>query len=344
MTGPESFREFARTLQSIFEGNEESLERFQRTSEIQLKTYLVESNTQIQQSRPPLGRWRSLDAPGWYTIDTGRAEDFLTVDAGGPIWRVFSLIEATRSDAVIGEWIANVRGLDRCWLSRAQLLHWAGQGEWTQRGVGIRFDDGLEPADRAGNFSMKAWHGDREVIPGIGKVIELAQQQLAVSSARWQRVSGGRTRLLAETYSDGKITFNRAEDVDEVMNFSQALADDYRERINRANSLRNNSLAPFEFEFAQEISLESFAETVGAGRGPMRLWLVETKQERDFRRFRGVDMHTWDRIYFDLTPRYGCLTVPGKGCVNAAPRIAAIQGEDNAGKTRVLADGVDLFA
>ena len=45
----------------------------------------------------------------------------------------------------------------------------------------------------------------------------------------------------------------------------------------------------------------------------------------------------------DMGPIYAYLTVPGKGCVNAAPRIATVQGEDNAGKTSIYFDGVEMF-
>jgi hypothetical protein len=76
----------------------------------------------------------------------------------------------------------------------------------------------------------------------------------------------------------------------------------------------------------------------------MRLWLVETESESDFKRFAGVDLHTWDRVLLDVAPQYAFLTIPGRGCVNAAPRLATIQGEDNAGRTSISFDGVDVFA
>jgi len=54
-------------------------------------------------------------------------------------------------------------------------------------------------------------------------------------------------------------------------------------------------------------------------------------------------IHTWDRVLLDVGPDFAYLTVPGKGCINAAPRIAAIQGEDNAGRTHIYHDGVEVF-
>lgn len=65
---------------------------------------------------------------------------------------------------------------------------------------------------------------------------------------------------------------------------------------------------------------------------------------KKFKRFRGVDLHTWDRVSISMGEDFAHLTIPGDGCVNAAPRIATLQGEDNAGRTTISFDGVELFA
>ena len=106
-----------------------------------------------------------------------------------------------------------------------------------------------------------------------------------------------------------------------------------------ATELRDNKMAAFELGFGQQIDLDAFKQTVEQERGSMRLWLLETESQHDFRRFRGVDLHTWDRMLLDVGTDFAYLTVPGKGCVNAVPRLAALQGIDNAGKTSILFDG-----
>ena len=121
------------------------------------------------------------------------------------------------------------------------------------------------------------------------------------------------------------------------------MANLYEDALVEATTLRNESLGAFELNFAQSIDLEAFSKTVSMGKGRMNLWLIETETEPDFRRFKGVDLHTWDRIFLDVGPDFAYLTVPGRGCVNAAPRIATIQGEDNAGKTSIFFDGVEVF-
>jgi len=90
--------------------------------------------------------------------------------------------------------------------------------------------------------------------------------------------------------------------------------------------------------------LDVFSATVTKGQGAMKLWLAEIEACQDFRRFKGVDLHTWDRILLDVGPDYVYLTVPGKGCVNAAPRLAVVQGEDNAGRASIYHDGTEVFA
>jgi hypothetical protein len=118
----------------------------------------------------------------------------------------------------------------------------------------------------------------------------------------------------------------------------------YEDSLTRATDLRNSKLAAFEFEFSQHINLESFASMTAKGIGDMKLWLVEIEGYSDFKRFKGVDLHTWDRVLIDIAPNYAFLTIPEKGCVNAVPRLAVAQGEDSTGKTEILYDGELVFA
>jgi hypothetical protein len=175
-------------------------------------------------------------------------------------------------------------------------------------------------------------------------VLSSAHEKFAISSTRGQKISGGSVAISAEWYSTGKVTINRAVDVEEVMLSISDIANRYEDSLLEATKIRDTKMGAFELDFTQTIDLDSFSKTVAMGRGTMNLWLVETESEPDFRRFRGVDLHTWDRVFMDLGTDYAYLTVPGKGCVNAAPRIATVQGEDNAGKTSIYFDGVEMFA
>lgn len=333
-------------MQAGFDNNEESLELFGKTYSTQLKAYLLESNhLNLNNIRCPIGNWRKLDAKGWYGNYGGEFPNTLFLDSTRDrVWIVYSIMEATESDLFIENWTRSTKGLDNCWLSRRQLLHFEGMGSWSRRGLGLRFSDGLSPEEEQGHFSLKAWHGASRYIPGLDDLLDNAKEQFAIHSVRWQKRMNGSVAISAEWYSNGKVTINRAIDVDEVIISIAEMANRYANALIEATELHETTMGAFELDFSQEIDLEAFSSTVDKGKGDMRLWLVETETDDDFRRFKGVDLHTWDRVLLDLGGDFAYLTIPGKGCVNAAPRIAVIQGEDNAGKTSIFHDGVEVFA
>jgi hypothetical protein len=347
-----SFREMKAIFQAGFEDNEELLSKYGESRTTQLKAYLIESNCALSDELQieGYGSWKTLDdATKWY-VNQGSSRDnppgsFFLDASRKRVWILYSLIDAGISDSTVLKWVSNTCGLDRCWLSRSQLLHYGKNKNWQEKGIGIKFSDGLtHDEEAAGNFSLKAWYGARRKLPGLAEVIDRAKDNFAIYSTRWQKINNGSVSLSTEWYSNGKVTINRAVDVDEVMLSITEMASIYEDAINGATDIRNKKMGAFELNFKQEIDLNAFRETVSMGRGTMNLWLVETESEPDFRRFRGVDLHTWDRVMMDVGPGYAYLTIPGKGCVNAAPRIAALQGEDNAGKTSIFFDGVEMFA
>jgi len=193
-------------------------------------------------------------------------------------------------------------------------------------------------------LSLKAWHGANRYVPRLDEILNAVQDQFALYSIRYQKRSGGSISISAEWYSNGKITINRAADVDEVLISIAEMANRYADSLEEATDLRNKTMAPFEIDFSQPISLDAFSDTVSKGRGDMKLWLVEIESEPDFKRFKGIDLHTWDRVLLDVGPDFVYLTIPGSGCVNGAPRLAVVQGEDNSGKASIYHDGVEVFS
>lgn len=333
-------------FQDVFDKNEETVSLFGEYSSVQLKVYLVENSGQLR-TPPPLmrGTWSSIDTKGWYIADgLDHPETFFLDASGDRVWRVFSLLRANDSDTVLENWLKASHGLDSCWLQRSQLLLWLGREGWIERGYGIRFADGLVAESDRGYFSLKAWHGATRILPELQEVVDKAKERFAISSVRWERRTQGQTSLLAECYSSGKVTINRADDVEEVIHLTSELSNRYENALLEADKARSKSLVPFELDFGRELDLDAFGSTVRAGRGPMKLWLTEVERSSDFRSYKGVDLHTGDRVFLDVGLDYAYLNIPGKGCVNAAPRLAVIQGEDNAGLTQVRYDGVEVFA
>jgi hypothetical protein len=341
-----SLLDFKNCVQATFEGNEDSLHAFGKTYSTQLKVYLVENNVGVlSDAGCPDGIWHPLDAEGWYTNRGGIYPDSIFLDASSNrVWRVYSLAPASESDILVEKWVGNRRGLDFCWLSRNQMFYWERAEQWRMRGIGVHFADGLTPEVEAANLSLKVWHGAFRYFPDLQDILDRAEKQFAVRSVRWQKVVNGSVAISAEWYSNGKVTVNRGVDVDEVLAAVTELSLRYNDSLGAATKLRDATAAAFEFDFSQEIKLDAFAGTVSMGKGDMKLWLAEIESERDFRRFRGVDLHTWDRVSLDVGTNFAYLTVPGRGCVNAVPRLAVIQGEDNAGKTSIFYDGVEIFA
>lgn len=340
----ESLSEMKLLFQHIFDRNDQSLEDYGKTFESQLKTYLVESTGTTRDVLNGLSAWKRLDTPNWYAATDIEYQNKLFADVSEDgVFRIFSFLDAGRSDEVVKSWIENNRGLDYCWLTKSQLFAWADKDNWLQKGIGLRFEDGLAKEEDAGNFSLKAWHGANNIIPGLADVINRAEELFAVSSVRWTKRVDNKTIVTAEAYNNGKITINSASDVDEVLNFSSAAAERYRRSLQIARDARNDVMAPFEFEFTQKVNADAFSETVLSGKAPMKLWLIEIERSDEFRTYRGIDMHTWDRVLLDIGPDYAYLTIPGDGCVNAAPRLATIQGEDNSGLTRIFHNGEEMF-
>ncbi len=117
----------------------------------------------------------------------------------------------------------------------------------------------------------------------------------------------------------------------------------YRESIKEAEKLRDDHKGTFEFIFKPNINLNDYAESFGTGKNNLKLWMTEVESMNDFKRFRGVDLHTWDRNFLDLGENYAYLTVPGKGCVNVVPRFAKVQCENTFGAVKVYCNGIELF-
>lgn len=342
----ETLQDVKEFIQATLDGNEESLAAFGKTYLTQLKCYLVESTGQdVRRIGCPIGTWHSLDAPGWYANEEDKRSSGLFLDASqGRVWRLYSLLDAVESDGLVDKWIRSTRGLDYAWLSRYHMFRWEQSGTWKLRGIGLRFSDGLTPIDEQGHFSLKAWHGAAQYLRGLQELLDVARDNFAIHSARWQKIADGSVSVSSEWYSNGKVTVNRGVDVDEVLAHISDMAFQYQDALSFASELREDELGAFEFNFAQKVDLDAFSNVVARGIGDMRLWMLEVESEPDFRRFKGLDLHTWDRVFLDLGEDFAYLTIPAKGCINAIPRLAVIQGEDNGGKTDIFYNGERVFA
>ncbi|MEM3086924.1 MAG: hypothetical protein QXT68_07290 [Halobacteria archaeon] len=345
MTRPQSLDDFKALVQATLEKNEDSLQAFGKTPSAQLKGYLIETNhPSIDSAGCPAGEWEPLGAPSWYVNKDPKHGRSLFADVStGRVWRIYSLLDATTSDGFIDSWVRETSGLDHCWLSRNLLLRYEKAQNWQRRGLGLRYVDTLSPEEEAGYFSLKAWLRASEYLPALSEVLKIAEEKFAIYSVRWQKISNGSVSISGEWYSNGKVTINRGVDVDEVLTFISQMAVHYDRELHKVTKMRDQSMAAFEISFSQKPNLDRFADVTAGGTGETGMWLTELEKSAGLRRFKGVDLHTWDRIFLDISEEFAHLVIPKKGCINAAPRFAVAQGENNLGKTTILYDGVEVF-
>ena len=151
------------------------------------------------------------------TLDQDLSRQFFLDAQDKRVWKVYTMLRVNNADSYIENWIRKTRGLDNCWLTRRHLLQWEGKAGWKSRGVEIRFDDGLADSEHATSFSLKAWHGTTERIPDLFDLIADAQEKSTrYIASDGKRRSGDGVAIVMEWYNNGKVTINRAADVDEV--------------------------------------------------------------------------------------------------------------------------------
>ena len=331
---PKTLRDFKIAFEDSLSENIDATDHYNSSH---LKVQLVESNISEIPQINDFSTWRSFeDTSNWYYCDSNA--DYIVINRFSQrVWAVFSLMKIESFSRVMDSWIKNSLNLDKCWISSTRIKKIGIDNSWAERGIGLRYYDLLADEDSQSKVSLKAWYGPNDV---ISEIIGKLQNHFAVSSYRFK---DNATSTVSEWYSNGKITFNSSDDSDVVLDCVFKAMRYYDEELGRATKLRNESKGCFEFEFSQAVDLERYSDLVGKGKSELQLWLSEIQSLPDFRRYRGVDMHTWDRIFLDIGDTYAYMTVPGKGCVNAAPRFVSVQGETILGKTQVYYNGDEVF-
>lgn len=351
MAIPKSLYFFKELLQTSFTESEEDYDSdddtyLEDSKGKNLKAYMIESHRKIQETQiDNYTIWKKFeDVDTWYySVDNETSSKFFVIDAtSSRVWILYSILNVNEVDKIVKKLVKLTPKLDHCWLSRGFLESFKKQIGWKEKGIGLKYRNILSDQDNRATLSLKAWYGSNR-IKGWDEFIEQAKEQVTISSIRWKKIIEGQTRITSEWYNYGKVTITASEDIEETLMAITSMARRYEKSLIEATKLRDESFGAFELNFTQHIDLESFSEAVSMGKSAMNLWLTETESEFDFKRFRGVDMHTWDVVFLDLGVDYAYLTIPGKGCVNAAPRIATIQAENTAGKTDIYFNGDEIF-
>lgn len=329
---------------SLFDFKEQVLSNLQANTDAEskrqshLKMQLVEVNTS---EIPPLrgfNEWKLLEGTSsWYICNN--SEDYYVVNRiNDRVWSLYSLAKVDRFKTVVSSWINGNLLLDNCWTSAGSIQGFMKKMGWAERGMGLRYEDCTAPHDNRTAISIKAWYGDDEKIKGL---FSEARKDFSISSLRMKSTSDDNTT--SEWYTDGRITINSSEDVDSIIYAIGEVSNHYNNELVQATKWRDEEKGSFEFTFSRSIDLERYESRVSKGTKDLKLWMVKTEDSGDFVRFGGVDLHTWDRILLDMGSDFAYMTIPGKGCVNAAPRLVTVQGETVAGKTQVYYNGDEIF-
>lgn len=331
---------------SLFEFKEQIILNLKRNLDVDyddrsnsLKVQMVESNTVEIPTIEGFSSWKKFDdVNNWFVSSNGDGKTVVVEKVNERVWAVFSIMKVDYFKKMMKTWLRNNLYLDNCWLSYHSFNKVKKEMNWDERGIGIRYNNAFSDEVNPSNFSIKAWYG---LDSSINEILDLARDKFSVSSMRLRSYDGDLTQ--SEWYTNGRITFNASDDIDSILYSINHISDDYYKMLEDATKRRNADHSFFEFNFKKEIDLKKYEENVKKGKTNLQLWMVKTEDNGDFIRFQGVDTHTWDRILLDLGQDYAYMTIPGKGCVNAAPRLVTIQGEEVSGKTTVFYDGDEVF-
>lgn len=333
MVIPRSLNEFKSFIDTNLRDNVQS-----ESLRPQLKVQMIESNLQVMPTIDGFSEWTKMEDSGyWYVCNDSRGDYIVLNKLSERIWSAYSLMKMNKFDKITSNWIRGNIGLDKCWLSTDYIKGVAAEYSWDDRGMGIKYKDSLFFGDIPSQVSIKAWYGLND---DVKKMLEQFADRFSINSLRFKDHNCSMT---SEWYSSGKITFNASDDADAPLNAIDFITNMYERELRDVEKIVREDKCSFEFRFKQQLNLESYSEVVSSGKGELKLWMTETEKYDDFRRFRGVDLHTWDRVFLDMGQDYAYMTIPGKGCVNAAPRLVAIHGESSTGNTKVYLQGAEIF-
>ena len=306
-----------------------------------LKSYIVESNLPFPPKIDNHTEWKSI-GHNWF-VCYNLEDKFIVADCSDSrIWILYTIAQVSDTDQAIKQWIGSNTGLDRCWFSKINFQALEKIFNFQERGIGLKFKNSISNQEDPFGFSLKAWYGSG-ANPHVEKLFDELKEEFTTTSVRWRKLSGGTTSLRLECYNYGKITINYMDDVENTLSSISQIADLYRRALIEGEKARDTSRSAFEFNYTQDINLDEYSQALSKGNNSLKLWMYEYETTPDYRRFTGLDLHNLDRILLDMGHQYAYMSIPGNGCVNAAPRFATIQGQYACGDVRVLFEGRDVF-
>ncbi|WP_152418140.1 MULTISPECIES: hypothetical protein [unclassified Haloferax] len=309
-----------------------------------LKTYLIESN-------------RDIYAPGSkeigdtkFIVEDTRDHGFLKLKTHGEqntaylfvdrlsdrFWAIHSLEKSTTTDSLVDSLIfPRFTDLDHPWLSNQFLENFINLPKNNFRSFSLKYED--EFHEIVGNqsgvkgLSMRLWGDTANQVLSTLRADENISGSTTLSNVGVERDFGGRTLISDITYQSkftarGESVEGHFKQVREVMDRYQKLLDTIEQDYSISYESRGGGLhisgRPIVLDFGREITnLDGFVDELFSSKKPFRLWGIKSKKEEDYYTIAGVDMHTGDKINFEISPHWMRIYLPEESCGNVVLRL-----------------------
>lgn len=268
--------------------------------------------------------------------------------------------QTDRADEIAKRWVRNTTELDSLWLAGeyfSVLWETIILPQMPERFVSFkfeheaRFEDNISQLEESDDPESDDWNADEiterrastssitERAQRIGQFLpSLQSHHPAFKAIKMLRIPAA-ARGGYEFWSWGKVTHrspNFREGREQILSVTQLYAqatqliekimwmqvDSVNLKDGEAISLRGS---PLVLEFSQSLSSETFqnfiAVTFERGRGPLRLWGNPIWLSENKVHIYGIDLHLWQRIYFEISPRRMIVILPEGTCGNTVHRL-----------------------
>lgn len=338
-------KELFSLLGSVCESNREVYSRYGKWTQPQIKVFWIEVNAKYFGEIIRISGANRLDKD---LFEISYENDTFWIDTGDKrIWQIITFAETGKTNKMIKEKLTINKGADRIWLTEKFMVGIQRKLGYNNRGFGIKFKDILTLDDEVSDFSAKFWLG-KHCMEKQKRFLDSARETFSISTIRFgvneskdqNPISGE----LYELYYNGHITITTSDDIENVIHVLNTIRNYYKEHLEYLEKENEKKLAFIEIIYSDEINLDGFNIITNLGQRDLKLWLQQYQEEGDIIRYSGVDMHTGDFIYLDMSKKYSYLSASKDACMNVAPRFGTLSSRYMSSSAKIVHDGVELFA
>lgn len=323
-----------------------------------LKTYVIESNISEINSDTIKDPFKILSTSDETlkilktTFNNKNSLYFYLDISDSRFWKMHSLYDSKLTENIITKLVeSNHSRLDYIWLSSNLLEKYMSLGK--NNGFGIKFKNkfgDMENEEELKNISIRFWGGGaKEVIEDLKQNPRLVKG-LSISSIGIDHIiEGGFSKENITNF--GRFTMMKGISLDSHFNVVDKIKDDYSEKLNLLESYRftvekkNSGLkmsgSPLYIEFGKpQENLSDLTDKLVSSTKPFRLSGVKQKENENFYRVFGIDLHTNHLVNLEITPDWIAVYLNYNSCGNIVTRLVSnlqshltsqvkLVGEDN---------------